>query len=340
MVFFRILLIPFNNISYTTVKKGTLLCLDCSSTHRGMGVHLTFVRSLDLDEWTQSQIDAMRLGGNGNARSYFRKHGFTDLYGSKTDKKYKSKAAQSYKAELAKLVQTEAAKRGEGIVGNGNSTGNANGNGNGNGGSLLANLEVTDKKTQEDEARVKLQAARSGSTGGSAGTLQPKAKLASSLAGASRLLVKPTGTLGTLRKPTSGSSSLLKKKGGLGAPKLRINKLSMKLPVGGMNSTVGEGGDDNFEDIEQTRKNAAEAGVKAKQDAEDAAMAKMMQDELLISGGTSFEEPVVETPVFTPAPAPVAKPAPAPAASIPKKATKDENLAKLKNMTSDFFSEM
>jgi hypothetical protein len=74
---------------------------------------------------------------------------------------------------------------------------------------------------------------------------------------------------------------LLKKKGGLGAPKLRINKLSMKLPVGGMNSTVGEGGDDNFEDIEQTRKNAAEAGVKAKQDAEDAAMAKMMQDELL-----------------------------------------------------------
>ena len=275
MVFFRILLIPFNNISYTTVKKGTLLCLDCSSTHRGMGVHLTFVRSLDLDEWTQSQIDAMRLGGNGNARSYFRKHGFTDLYGSKTDKKYKSKAAQSYKAELAKLVQTEAAKRGEGIVGN--STGNANGNG----GSLLANLEVTDKKTQEDEARVKLQAARSGSTGGSAGTLQPKAKLASSLAGASRLLVKPTGTLGTLRKPTSGSSSLLKKKGGLGAPKLRINKLSMKLPVGGMNSTVGEGGDDNFEDIEQTRKNAAEAGVKAKQDAEDAAMAKMMQDELL-----------------------------------------------------------
>ena len=49
---------------------------------------------------------------------------------------------------------------------------------------------------------------------------------------------------------------------------------------------------------------------------------------------------MVETPVFTPAPAPVAKPALAPAASIPKKATKDENLAKLKNMTSDFFSEM
>jgi ADP-ribosylation factor GTPase-activating protein 2/3 len=56
-----------------------------------MGVHLTFVRSVDLDEWTQPQIDAMRIGGNANARQYFRKHGFTDLYGGKTEKKYKAK---------------------------------------------------------------------------------------------------------------------------------------------------------------------------------------------------------------------------------------------------------
>lgn len=243
-----------------------------------MGVHLTFVRSLDLDEWTQSQIDAMRLGGNGNARSYFRKHGFTDLYGGKSDKLYKSKAAQSYKAELAKLVADAAAKRGEGpAAANSNANGDGDSNGVGNG-SLLANLEITDKQSQQNEARMKLQAARSGSSGGSAGILQPKAKLASSLAGASKLLVKPkTGTLGTLRKPT-GSSSLLKKKGSLGGSKLRINKLSMKLPVTG--SSVGAG-DDNFEDIEQTRKNAAEAEAEAKQDAEDIATAKKMQEELM-----------------------------------------------------------
>ena len=28
-----------------------------------MGVHITFVRAVDLDEWTQGQLDAMRLGG-------------------------------------------------------------------------------------------------------------------------------------------------------------------------------------------------------------------------------------------------------------------------------------
>ena len=237
-----------------------------------MGVHLTFVRSLDLDEWTQSQIDAMRLGGNGNARSYFRKHGFTDLYGSKLDKKYKSKAAQSYKTELAKLVDAEAAKRGEGVAPTAESVG---------AGSLLANLDATDQKAQQEEAKRKLQAARSGTNGGSAGVLQPKAKLASSLSGASKLLVRPTGTLGTLRKPSTGSS-LLKKKGTLGGAskaKPRINKLSMKLPVSG--STAGDDGDDNFEDIEQTRKNAAEAEANAKKHAEEAALAKKMQEDLL-----------------------------------------------------------
>ena len=110
-----------------------------------MGVHLTFVRSCDLDEWTQSQIDAMRLGGNGSARSYFRKHGFTDLYGGKVEKKYTSKAAVSYKSELAKLVSAEAAKRGEGIAPKEES--------NGNGKSLLDNLDMVDKKNEQDEEK-------------------------------------------------------------------------------------------------------------------------------------------------------------------------------------------
>lgn len=45
-----------------------------------MGVHLTFVRSVDLDEWTQRQIDAMRIGGNDNAKKFFKKQGVTDFH--------------------------------------------------------------------------------------------------------------------------------------------------------------------------------------------------------------------------------------------------------------------
>ena len=42
-------------------------------------MHLTFVRSVDLDEWTQRQIDAMRIGGNENAKKFFKKQGVTNF---------------------------------------------------------------------------------------------------------------------------------------------------------------------------------------------------------------------------------------------------------------------
>jgi len=71
-------------------------------------VHTTFVRSVDLDEWTQAQIDAMRLGGNDNARSFFRTHGLTQQLAP--PKKYTSRPAQLYRQELQKLVvQDDAA---------------------------------------------------------------------------------------------------------------------------------------------------------------------------------------------------------------------------------------
>lgn len=324
-----------------SLLSGVLLCLDCSSTHRGMGVHLTFVRSLDLDEWTQSQIDAMRLGGNGNARAYFRKHGITDLYGSKTDKKYKSKAAQNYKSELANLVNAEGLKRGEGSAAvsptrNGDNTG---------GNSLLANLDVADQKYQDAEAKEKLEAARLASGGGSSGVLQPNAKLANSLSGASKLLVRPAGTLGSLRKPTSGFSGLLlKKKGGLTAskPKARFNRLSMKLPTKGVPGQDGNDDDDKFEDIEETRKNVADAEMKAKQEAEDAALAKQMQEDMIFNGGgsSSFDSSALNVPSVDPVLVLVPDVTPAPEPSISIKANKDENLAKLKSMTNDFFSQM
>lgn len=314
-----------------------------------MGVHISFVRSVDLDEWTQRQIDAMRLGGNDNAKKFFAKYHEST---GKSDKKYTSKAAIAYRAELAKLVEAEAVKRGEG-----GDTIDSNG-GNGGGGSLLDNADAILRKEMDEETRAKLDAARSTNNGGgAAGVLQPTAKLASQLSGARGRLATPTGTpiptppasgglnlngittntaVGggggpklVLRKPTSAPNAaatrLLKKSSTLSASsKLRVNKLSSNNE------------EDTFEDVETTQKNIEETKLneveeKRKREGEDAKLARELQEKF--DGMTTTVAAVPEVVAAAPSVAPAA---PVPVA--PKMSAMEENMKKLSSMNSDFFS--
>ena len=69
-----------------------------------MGVHITFVRSTQLDKWSYKQLKMMKVGGNGRGTTFFRKHGMANE--TKHLKKYSSRAAAMYK----ELIKTEAAK--------------------------------------------------------------------------------------------------------------------------------------------------------------------------------------------------------------------------------------
>lgn len=55
---------------WASVSHGTLICLKCSGAHRGLGTHISFVRSLTLDDWTDDQIALMLAGGNDRCNEF------------------------------------------------------------------------------------------------------------------------------------------------------------------------------------------------------------------------------------------------------------------------------
>jgi len=299
-----------------------------------MGVHTTFVRSVDLDEWTQRQIDAMRLGGNANAREYFRKHGLTDM-NTKIEKKYKSKAAQSYKKVLAELMEAEAVKRGEGtaaaaaaaaVVANGSSTSN----------SLMDSLNAAD---QQDAAA---EAAKAENAGAAPNVVVAKGIQASQMhAGKGKLLTPPSSGNApkiVLRKPASGSSLGFKKipSGAKKSSGLRVNK----LPSGGAsksNSTVSDGNasDDGMEDIGQTMQKAKDAEQEEAK-AESAAAAQKAAADLAAEEETRKLALQMEQQAKIAAAAPPPK-LPSPTVVAPKQ-TMADSLAKMKAGNSDFFA--
>eukprot|EP00523_Entomoneis_sp_CCMP467_P013072 CAMPEP_0168787712 /NCGR_PEP_ID=MMETSP0725-20121227/11947_1 /TAXON_ID=265536 /ORGANISM="Amphiprora sp., Strain CCMP467" /LENGTH=302 /DNA_ID=CAMNT_0008837937 /DNA_START=1291 /DNA_END=2200 /DNA_ORIENTATION=- len=59
---------------WASVSLGVLLCLNCSGYHRSLGVQVSCVRSITMDEWSVTDILRMMEGGNGQLATFFARH--------------------------------------------------------------------------------------------------------------------------------------------------------------------------------------------------------------------------------------------------------------------------
>ena len=56
---------PVQMPEWVSLQHGTFVCRQCAAVHRGLGVGVSRVRSLQLDLWSAAQLDNVKRGGNG-----------------------------------------------------------------------------------------------------------------------------------------------------------------------------------------------------------------------------------------------------------------------------------
>lgn len=162
---------------------------DIALSYRSLGVHISFVRSIAMDSWTDQQLAIMKTGGNDKLHEFLKAKGGIQPR-TPIKQKYESEAAQLYKLVLKARVegkpeptqlpaqtnqkqsQYAASRSAPSSFGAGGGPGPASGGGDPNGMERLAG-ETDDQYVQRqtrirDEARARM-AAKFGSTNGMMG---------------------------------------------------------------------------------------------------------------------------------------------------------------------------
>ncbi|KAJ9522270.1 hypothetical protein QJQ45_008097 [Haematococcus lacustris] len=59
------------NPTWASINLGVFMCLTCSGIHRSLGVHISQVRSVNLDTWLPRQVEYCKAMGNSKGNRYW-----------------------------------------------------------------------------------------------------------------------------------------------------------------------------------------------------------------------------------------------------------------------------
>jgi len=84
---------------------GVFLCIRCAGIHRNLGVHISKVKSVNLDSWTPHQVASMQAMGNSKGRAVYEANIPDDFRRPQTDSAVESFIRQKY--EKKKFIAAE-----------------------------------------------------------------------------------------------------------------------------------------------------------------------------------------------------------------------------------------
>ncbi|CCE89420.1 Sps18p TDEL_0A00880 [Torulaspora delbrueckii] len=93
------------NPQWASPKFGVFICLECAGVHRSLGVHISFVRSITMDQFKPEELARMEKGGNEPFKEYMVAHNVDLTLPHKV--KYDNPIAEDYKQKLTCEVDGE-----------------------------------------------------------------------------------------------------------------------------------------------------------------------------------------------------------------------------------------
>ena len=86
------------NPQFTSLNNAVFLCENCAKAHRALGPNISLVKSLTNDQFTEDEVNLLRIGGN------FRFNNLISEYGITSDQnkefKYHLKLSEYYRLLL------------------------------------------------------------------------------------------------------------------------------------------------------------------------------------------------------------------------------------------------